>query len=206
MLGLVPLDSKIAWRLLVKNTSETVESTDQDKVRVVLDDLLPQINPDFHQIIADATNLTLTQNKDLLGQHPFKSYTSPKFHPGRIVLVGDAAHCLAVGPIGNCGVAVTLHDVVVLAAVIQEGLRGVVGGTDGMDEVERRLEWIGGEYTRLRMEVGAVGMACAQTEATTFRQPDGVWKRVVGVWKTVRKWDEIVRRGGSEARVVRVDV
>ncbi|KAI9100537.1 hypothetical protein DFS34DRAFT_578667, partial [Phlyctochytrium arcticum] len=58
---------------------------------------------------------------DLAQEYP-ESYTSPNFHPGRVVLVGDAAHPVATNANGSVGGGLCLTDSVLLAKLIAKHL------------------------------------------------------------------------------------
>jgi hypothetical protein len=67
-------------------------------------------------------------NQELYGDYFPKSYSSPKFHPGRVLLLGDAGHTLATSVIGNHGMTLALLDVVCVVELI-----GKLGGGKSKD-------------------------------------------------------------------------
>nr|KAJ3419161.1 hypothetical protein HK105_007325 [Polyrhizophydium stewartii] len=67
----------------------------------------------------DAGFTAAFDNMDLGDKQP-ESYTSPNFHPGRVVLVGDAAHGVALGAHGSVGGSLAIADAVVLAKLLAQ--------------------------------------------------------------------------------------
>ncbi|TPX50729.1 hypothetical protein SeMB42_g02160 [Synchytrium endobioticum] len=53
-----------------------------------------------------------------VGSCPPPSYTSPNFHPGRVVLIGDAAHAMATNAQGSLGAGLGITDAGLLAKLV----------------------------------------------------------------------------------------
>ena len=147
---------------------------------------------------SDTSTTVAFDNCDLHGENlPTGSYTSPKFHPGRVLLVGDAAHAMAEGPHGSHASSLCLADAVVLSKLIgfyfsSKGARHVVEtagsglSSSSEDQVEggktfemHLLEQLSNRYSALRASVGsqAVTDQYKQTQWTPVAQEtSSVWK------------------------------
>ncbi|KAJ3368940.1 hypothetical protein HDU91_000201 [Kappamyces sp. JEL0680] len=155
-------------------------------------------------------NLTAAHdNKDLYGENGFKSYTSPNFHPGRVILVGDAAHTVATAPHGSHGGSLALCDVVVLAKLVgfylsPQGKASILA-TSGQVRADALsldaivLDHISKTFTDLRLGKDNQAMVDGHFEATWIKQEPGFWKNLVrmsvgNTWAR-SSWEATVDRG-----------
>lgn len=150
--------------------------------------LLPPL-PSFITTIIKSTDPLQTycmDNMDLFGDHPLTSFSTPNFFPGRVILLGDASHTLAVSVVGNHGITLALHDVVTLSDLIStHGISPKV--SEGLSS---------------RVEIGNKCISDAHYEATWVKK-DGIWKKIVGTvlgnsWCRSKTFDEMQVRGASE--------
>jgi hypothetical protein len=62
-------------------------------------------------------------NSDLYDEHYLKSFTCANFHPGRVVILGDAAHALATSSIGSFGLTYAINDAILFADQLSNEFR-----------------------------------------------------------------------------------
>ncbi|KAI8923362.1 hypothetical protein BC831DRAFT_429061 [Entophlyctis helioformis] len=75
--------------------------------------------PEAAVIIARTdANFTASFDNYDLGEVQPDSYTSPNYHPGRVVLIGDAAHAVATAAHGSLGASLAIADAIVLAKLL----------------------------------------------------------------------------------------
>ncbi|KAI8899689.1 hypothetical protein BC833DRAFT_619212 [Globomyces pollinis-pini] len=148
-------------------------------------------------------------NVDLYGEDEMKSYTSAKFHPGRVMLLGDAAHGLATSSRGSHGGSLGICDAIVLAKIIghdfspseinktkkelkitltdPEQLNGII-----LDQISRR-------YCDLRLRVCNQAQLDARMEAVWVKKEPGFWKNLltisVGHTWVRTSFDEMMEKG-----------
>lgn len=70
---------------------------------------------------ADSSQTHAMDILDMADQYP-ETYTSPNFHPGRVILIGDAAHPVATNATGSLGGGLAISDAVLLAKLIGKHL------------------------------------------------------------------------------------
>lgn len=132
----------------------------------------------------------------LISKDPPKSYISPNFHPGRVILIGDAAHPIVNGVHGSVGASLAIADSVVLAKLLgwahtPHGIAKIVpdyqSELTNEDECEI-LKWVGLEFVRLRQPNASKIMTEAKSE-TLWRAPEfGFWKMVSNSFGTGKSW------------------
>lgn len=146
---------------------------------------------------SDTNDTSANDNLDLYGEYPLKSYTSPKFHPGRVMLVGDAGHTLCVGAHGSHGASISINDSVLLAKLIGFHFASASGNSVRTDSGDsERLEKVSSEFCRLRLEGSNKALSDARAEAKWVKPEGGVWKLLFGVGSWNREaFDQMVLRG-----------
>ncbi|KAJ3270396.1 hypothetical protein HDV01_007862 [Terramyces sp. JEL0728] len=152
-------------------------------------------------------------NTDLLTDTPLKSLTSPQFHPGRVILLGDAAHSQATSAHGSHGASFGIMDAITLAKLIghyftAQGKSQILAqspevrpNSSSLDSIV--LEHIATEITKLRLGVGNEGMQEARAQATWVKREPGFWKSLLRLNVSGNGWSkltfsETVKFGKSE--------
>ena len=146
-------------------------------------------------------------NVDLHGENVPSAYTSPKFHPGRVILVGDAAHAMTEDVHGSHSLGFCLADAVVLSKLIgfylsPDGanyysriLAGQNTSANSPDEIvegDMNLEMhllakIALDYSAMRVGVGSQAVSDSFSQSSWYPSaPDtsSIWKsltRFVGL-------------------------
>ncbi|TPX35464.1 hypothetical protein SmJEL517_g02058 [Synchytrium microbalum] len=127
--------------------------------------------PESAYTIMALTDPEMTYVQDVfdVGGTPPPSYTAPKFHPGRIILIGDAAHGMATNAQGSLGAGLALTDAGLLAKLVGKCL---IRGTDQMDETS--LARLATDFDTMRVTVCNAIVNEARNE--------GAWNRVESSW------------------------
>jgi len=113
--------------------------------------------------------MTYIQDVFDVGTTPPPTHTSPNFHPGRVVLIGDAAHAMATNAQGYLGAGLAITDAGLLAKLIGKCL---IRGTDQMDETS---------LTRLATDFDAMRVSTCNAMVTEARN-EGAWNRTENSW------------------------
>ncbi|KAJ3320330.1 hypothetical protein HDV06_005361 [Boothiomyces sp. JEL0866] len=159
-------------------------------------------HPALSLIASSDIHLTgCVDNTDLLTEPPLKSLTSPQLHPGRVVLLGDAAHGQATSAHGSHGASFAIWDAVTLAKLIgyyftPQGKSHVLAqspevrpNSSSLDSIV--LEHIGSEFTKLRLGLGIEGMQEARSQATWVKREPGFWKSLLGLNTLGSGWSKL---------------
>lgn len=133
---------------------------------------------------SDLESLICSENQDLGTDPPH--YVLPNFHPGRVILIGDAAHPLPTSFHGSSGASLAMCDSVVLAklmgfAASKEGPRHIFsqsGPADNMDvdDYGVYLQYVAKKYEEARYEICTKQMQEAKSTVLWARQPTGLYK------------------------------
>lgn len=149
--------------------------------------LPPQISSIVSQTQESMTSAH--DNIDLHGENVVVSLTSPNFHPGRVMLVGSAAHPLASTVHGNHSASLSLCDALCLSNLIlhyftPSGYASVLqtpppeSASAPVTPDMLVLGQISREYTALRAGVGASAVTDTYKQATWVKAPEGIWKSI----------------------------
>lgn len=121
-------------------------------------------------------------NTDLHGENvPLQSYTSPNFHPGRVMLVGSAAHPLASTVHSNHATSLSITASYHLATLILTKkskdyvLMDTVQSESPSTPEMLLLSHISQEYMTQRGGVGNKALKDTYTQAIWTKPGDGVW-------------------------------
>ncbi|KAI8590171.1 hypothetical protein BDZ88DRAFT_415782 [Geranomyces variabilis] len=159
---------------------------------------------------------------DMADQYP-ETYTSPKFHPGRVILIGDAAHPVATNATGSLGGSLAISDAALLAKLIGKHLashhrRTSVGaghtaismaGNGSNADMENRFKALSQAFDAARVPVCNRIMTDARAEGGWGRVENN-WVRSLWrlSWKyTSRNWvratyAQMLERGGVEKGLI----
>ncbi|KAJ3083492.1 hypothetical protein HK102_001050 [Quaeritorhiza haematococci] len=131
---------------------------------------LPLPHPICHSIIARTDpNLTFAHDAfDLAEEHP-PSYTSRNYHPGRVMLIGDAAHAITPNAHGSLGAGLALTDAATLAKLIGKWIDPY-----GTEDDEAAIAQVGEEFDSAR--VGVCGAIVKEARS------EGGWGRMENGW------------------------
>ena len=143
------------------------------------------------------TEVSLWDNIDL-GRVVPESYTSPKYHAGRVILIGDAAHAVAMAAHGNNGASLGICDAAVLAKLLghhfstdpqpilqslQQAKKNIPrdpSDVDLKDSIDSQLlEALSKRFDALRVPPCSTAALDGRLEATWNRQEEGIWKNIV---------------------------
>jgi 2-polyprenyl-6-methoxyphenol hydroxylase-like FAD-dependent oxidoreductase len=130
-------------------------------------------------------------NEDLYGENFLKSFTSAQFHPGRVVLLGDAAHTVATAAHGSHGISLALQDVITLAKLVGFYFSSVgkskvlsyassIHTNDSLESIT--LDHISAELTRLRLHINNQAITDCHYEATWTKQKPGLLTSLIKYW------------------------
>ncbi|KAJ3310290.1 hypothetical protein HDV04_005135 [Boothiomyces sp. JEL0838] len=159
---------------------------------------------------ADIHLTACVDNTDLLSEPALKSLTSPQFHPGRVILVGDAAHGQATSAHGSHGASFGIWDSITLAKLIgyyftSQGKSYVLAqspevrpNSSSLDSII--LEHIATEFTKMRLGLGIEGMQHARSQATWVKREPGFWKSLLGMNSQKNGWSfaQTIKFGKTE--------
>jgi hypothetical protein len=135
---------------------------------------------------SDLESLIIKDNVDL-AEEPPKSYITPNFHPGRIILIGDAAHPCALGPHGSVAASLAIADAVFLAKLFvhtfsearsKEILAAVPQESKNSSNEDILLKHLALTYDGMRRHVCEARMLQARQEATWKRQEPGILRSI----------------------------
>ena len=129
---------------------------------------------------SDPRSVCIHDNVDL-SEEPPSSYTTPQFHPGRVILIGDAAHTLSTNAHGSVGASLAITDSVTLAKLLgyaysPQGMQTILASGKDEDLDSILLGHVATQFTQLRQTVSAQYMHDARVAVQWKRQSDGLWK------------------------------
>ncbi|KAJ3283966.1 hypothetical protein HK104_010148 [Borealophlyctis nickersoniae] len=124
-----------------------------------------------YSIIA-RTDASMTKVEDVEdnGHQALDSYTMPNFHPGRVMLIGDAAHPIATQAHGSVAGGLAITDGALLAKLIAKHLGPSMRAVND----ESALENMSREFDRER--------AAACSAAVYEARAEGSWQRTENNW------------------------
>ncbi|KAJ3154934.1 hypothetical protein HDU86_004453 [Geranomyces michiganensis] len=160
---------------------------------------------------------------DMADQYP-ETYTSPKFHPGRVILIGDAAHPVATNATGSLGGSLAISDAALLAKLIGKHLAShhrrtsqgspahtaiSMTGNGSNADMENRFKALSQAFDAARVPVCNRIMTDARAEGGWGRVENN-WVRSLWrlSWKyTSRNWvratyAQMLERGGVEKGLI----
>ncbi|KND03219.1 uncharacterized protein SPPG_02275 [Spizellomyces punctatus DAOM BR117] len=151
---------------------------------------------------SDAGSIYAQDILDLAQEYP-ESTTSPNFHPGRVILIGDAAHPVATNANGSVGGGLAITDAALLAKLIAKHL------SNDHTSTETALGNLAREFDNLRIGPCSRVMTDARAEGGWGRTENG-WVRSLWrlSWKvTTRQWvrstfAQMLERGGIKGDYV----
>ncbi|TPX59270.1 hypothetical protein PhCBS80983_g02601 [Powellomyces hirtus] len=136
--------------------------------------------------LADPNQTHAMDILDMADQYP-ETYTSPKFHPGRVVLIGDAAHPVATNATGSLGGSLAISDAALLAKLMGKHLAShhrrtssphtaisISDGKSAKPDLEARFKALSEAFDAARVPVCNAIMTDARAE--------GGWGRVETNW------------------------
>lgn len=101
------------------------------------------ITPKLTNIIKASDLNSIFVNRMALIIESIQSFTSPKFHPGRVIILGDAAHSLPISPILSRGGNMAIVDANILAKMIY-------AYNPDLEPNEEKFHLIGSKFTQSR--------------------------------------------------------
>ncbi|KAI8903409.1 hypothetical protein EDD86DRAFT_215307, partial [Gorgonomyces haynaldii] len=156
---------------------------------------------------SDPQTVFIKDNVDL-AEEPPASYITPKFHPGRVILVGDAAHAIATCAHGSVGASLGLCDAVVLGklfgyAFSAQGTADIIQKSPTNQDLDSMLlSYIGNQFVQLRQPPASFYLSEARQAVHWKKQPEGIWKSMtklsVGYTWTRSTFKDMQTRGGVE--------
>ncbi|RKO85352.1 hypothetical protein BDK51DRAFT_39619 [Blyttiomyces helicus] len=154
---------------LLEPTTSALASHDAVDLALRLVEPLP-LPPHAHALIARADPLFAAAFDSFdLADQIMDSCTAPNFHPGRVILIGDAAHPVATSAHGSLGGGLALTDAALLAKLLAKHLGATVRADD-----ESVLGSLSREMDRERAAIWAAVVVEARAE--------GGWQRVENSW------------------------
>lgn len=140
-------------------------------------------------LASEPSNLFTRDNVDL-NDSPPSSFTSPKFHPGRVILIGDAAHTIATAPHGSVGASLALCDSVVLAELICDSFSPstylkIAGASIKEEKDAAVLKFIAVRFDDLRMGDCTIHMNEAHNISKWKKQGGGIWNTLRNSFKNL---------------------
>jgi hypothetical protein len=130
-------------------------------------------------------------NVDTYGEEYLESYTSPRFHPGRLMLLGDAAYTLAASVHGNHGISVGLNDAITFAKLFCYYFSPVgrqkIHDETGYSSDPIVLEEISKKFSENRLSEGYKCLENARTETTWKPTEPGFLSNLLG-FKPAPHW------------------
>jgi 2-polyprenyl-6-methoxyphenol hydroxylase-like FAD-dependent oxidoreductase len=139
----------------------------------------------------DVCETHATDSTDLFGETYLKSCTSPQFHPGRVILLGDAAHAVATAAHGSNGISLALQDVLTLSKLYgfyfspagKAKVLSYVANVHSDDSLESIiLGHIASEMTRMRLDLNNQAITDSHYEATWIKQKPGFLTSLKKYW------------------------
>lgn len=129
---------------------------------------------------SDPASLLIKDNVDM-SEEPPTDYILRNFHPGRVFLLGDAAHSVAVGIQGSSGASLAISDAIVLAKLL--GYAFSLNGVKTIQPLDAErgqdnplLSFVAEEYSTLRKAVCEQHMHDARAEVNWRRSEPGFVK------------------------------
>ncbi len=152
-------------------------------------------------------SLSIRDNVDLVEEPPL--YTSPYFHPGRVILIGDAAHTNSINVHGSQGASLAVADAITLAKLlghvfspnqIYEHIRSNTALRDPIDIEYVLFEYIGSKFLELREQINQKHMVDARAISKWTPLESTVWKYAASFFEP-QSWmqgtfDEMQNFGG----------
>lgn len=143
----------------------------------------------------DANSVSITDNSDLVDQPP-ECYTAPNFYPGRVILIGDAAHPIATAPHGSVGASLALCDAVVLAKLIHysfsaEGSQKILSESKSDNPTNSILAYVGLTFDKMRFDPCNLHMNEARNVCTWKKHKPGVWKSLSATFGIGTSWERL---------------
>ncbi|KAJ3043027.1 hypothetical protein HDV00_005934 [Rhizophlyctis rosea] len=149
---------------------ETLHGSDARTLALRLAQNLPLPNEAYAVIARTDPAMTVVEDVMDNGHQALDTYTSPNFHPGRVMLIGDAAHPITPQAHGCIGGGLAITDAALLAKLIGKHLGPSMRAVND----ESALENMSREFDRER---GTMGMnACYEARA------EGSWSRTESGW------------------------
>lgn len=155
--------------LLDKFGTDNLTGQEARDLALHLTSQVPTLPPQVIALISQckSNNTVAYDNSDICGSdHYLKSYTSLTFHPGRVMVVGDAAHPMATTPHSSHTISTSLCDVVVLAKLVAKYL----STPESIHNPNEAIEKIGKEYSSVREAVGTRVMHQVHDEAQHLKK------------------------------------
>jgi hypothetical protein len=143
----------------------------------------------------DISTLTFEDNIDLYSE-PLTSFTSPNFQPGRVILIGDAAHPISTASHGSVGASLSVCDAVVLSKLLKyafspNGSSKILSEAKLYTDPDNAiLEYVGIEFDKLRFDVSMRHMNCARGVVVYKKPVKGLWTYFQTSVLGVMGWDQ----------------
>ncbi|KAJ3210807.1 hypothetical protein HDU67_004991 [Dinochytrium kinnereticum] len=118
--------------------------------------------------------LTTCQDVEDLSEDPLDTF-SHAYQPGRVILIGDAAHLVAPQAHGSVGAGLALTDAALLAKLLAKSLMDT-DLTDSEDGTAKALALMAGEFDKERVAMASGVMKEARAEGGWARSENG-WVR-----------------------------
>lgn len=138
----------------------------------------------------DVSQTGCEDNTDLYDENYLKSYTSANFHPGRVVILGDAAQTLATSAIGSYGLTFAINDACLFTKLLSETFRVSGNNSVGVNISQSDsnegtlLDQASRKFTKERIDKSLKGIYEARYISSWVKSPPSYLEMVFGkkVW------------------------